>query len=118
MNWVCDHLLLTIVWFVLALCCSIYWGVYGCNDVKNENNKDKNRERFENIKTYFLKNKIEAIGIFMSEFIWSFLGWIALYILIQRFPDKLGNFDIFLGTIAVIGITGYASLLSDKIGKF
>lgn len=101
-----------------AILLSIFWGFYGLNYEKNKIEKSKMRGK--NLIRFWREDPIEAFGIFLSEFIGSFAGWFCLYILIRRFldnQDKLGSFDIFLGTIAVLGITGYAHRLVDAINK-
>jgi hypothetical protein len=91
-------------WLWLAILFSVFWGFYGCNYERKK----------QEIKWYDL---IEWVGIFISEFIGSFAGWYCFSILAPRLqkPDTLGVFDIFLGTVAVIGITGYSYKIADKL---
>jgi hypothetical protein len=91
------------VWSVIALIISTVWGIYGWHcKVKNE-----------------VDNKwIEKAGAALSEFLGSFLGWCCLYVLIVRFrvvPNIIGGFDIFLGTVAVVGITGYSYRIVEAL---
>jgi hypothetical protein len=107
-----------ILFWGLAVICSLFWGVYGCNHVWNYN-KNGERKAEKDRKCFcrcFNENRVEAIGIFLSELIGSLAGWISLYLLIMRYrayPQALGVFDAFLGIVAVLGITGFSS----KIGK-
>lgn len=95
------------VWLCLAILFSIFWGIYGCN---NEIRKGKIKKG----------DRIEITGIFLSEFIGSLIGWACLYILIVRFRNPnviVGSFDVFLGIVAVVGITGYSYKIVDALKK-
>ena len=93
----------------LAVFLSLFWGIYGCNSVK-----DKKIKLID-----FMKNDpLEVLGIFLSEFIGSLAGWYCFSLLLPRIKyPNLGIFEVLLGTIAVIGISGYSYKLIDKIGK-
>jgi len=57
---------------------------------------------------------IKSFAHFISDFFSSLIGWGALYLLLARqIAEKADNFDIFLGIIAVAGITGHGYRLPD-----
>ena len=94
-------------WFwsclVIAILFSIFWGIYGCKETGENIEVEKKGK-----KMYLTKR----IGIFLSESIGSLMGWACLYTLIVRLRTSnltIGSFDVFLGIIAVLGITGYSS---------
>lgn len=101
-----DNLILRNWIWIIAFLFSLFWGIYGWAYVeKGEELKDK--------------RLMEKIGDSLSEFAGSFIGWVFFYILVLRLQsfDKLGSFDIFLGTIAVIGICGYSFKLVDALKR-
>ncbi len=103
------------LWFAIPLSC--FWGVYGC---KFESQVKPHKYKY--LIDFIKENRLEAFGVFTSEFIGSFAGWYCLHLLAPSLNNynkdsELGGFDIFLGTVAVIGITGYSHKLFDKIGK-
>ena len=102
------------LWLLFAIICSLIWGFYGCK----VGNKKFWGKKFKEKKDW--DKWIEPVSIFLSEFIGSFIGWICLYVLVFHYNTKpltLGSFDVFLGIVAVLGITGYAYRLADAIGK-
>ena len=115
MNWIIKLVIDNWSWF--AIICSLIWGFYGCG----EEIRDEEKEYKEGVEKRECWHRcIWLIGIFLSEFIGSFIGWICLYVLVFHYNTKpltLGSFDVFLGIVAVLGITGYAYRLADAIGK-
>ena len=106
----------------LAVIMSAGWGLYGCNHTSNydENGILKDKKNRKTIRAFFMENTIEAIGILFSEFAGSMAGWWCLYILASRYtkiPCSLGVFDVFLGTVAVVGISGYSYKIVNAKGK-
>lgn len=104
----CISITLWLLFLGIAFISSAFWGSYGC---------EVEKKKFW--KKDWKGGWIEPLGIFLSEFLGSFAGWYCFYVLISRHQDKItfGNFDIFLGTIAVIGITGYSHKLVEAINK-
>ena len=72
----------------------------------------KNKDKINN-------DLIEKIGIFVSEFAGSFAGWYCLFLLAIHWQNHtdLGSFDIFLGTISVLCISGYSYKMVSNLGK-
>jgi hypothetical protein len=66
-------------------------------------------EQHEEEKKYIKK----LVGIF-SDFIMAFVGWICLYVLIANLLTN-SNSDIFLGTIALLSISGYGYKIASKL---
>lgn len=114
---------------------SVFWGFYGIMD---EANRDK-ASKIVTIRTgstttykktttkYFgaictIKEGCEELGImysigaFVSDLTWSLIGWGALYLLLsQYFCTELVVLNIFLGIVAIVGITGYGFKIPEKI---
>jgi hypothetical protein len=69
-------------------------------------------EQHEEEKKYIKK----LVGIF-SDFIMAFVGWICLYVLIANLltNSNSDNFNIFLGTIALLSISGYGYKIASKL---
>lgn len=103
------------LYWIVAVFISLIWGyngiVYVIEESENTNEKSKNTS------IYKFHHHIEA---FISEFILSMLGWASLYLLlanISNASDKYDNFNIFLGTVAAICISGYGYKIVEKLGK-
>jgi len=58
----------------------------------------------------------EKLGLLLSEFLGSLLGWSCLYLLIRQiyFSDKVNAF-LFFG--AFVGMTGYAYKIGENINS-
>lgn len=62
------------------------------------------------------KDYIERAGIFFSEFIGSLAGWLSLYVLLYRSQSVTpGSFDVFLGIVAVVGVSGFSYRIIDVL---
>jgi len=114
---------------------SVFWGLYGIMDEANSDKKTKIVTRRTGrittcIKTktkyidaiYTIKEGCEELGImysigaFISDFAWSFIGWCALYLLLSQYCcAELVVLNIFLGIVAIVGITGYGFKIPEKI---
>ena len=109
-NWLIKY------WFWLAIPLSVFWGIYGCIEEEKRIERDIKEGNFLKIN----KEKWIFAGIFVSEFIGSFAGWICLGILVSRYRTggiTSGGFDVFLGTVAVIGISGYSYQIASAFKK-
>lgn len=107
----------TYVFWFSAVFMSAIWGYNGIVYVKEENEINKSYE--EKVQNVFVKYHHHAEA-FLSEFILSMLGWGSLYLIllnISKNSDKYDNFNIFLGTVAVICISGYGYKIAEKLGK-
>jgi hypothetical protein len=63
------------------------------------------------------KCSLKWIGHFISDFLVSFAGWISLLALYNNIcTEKFDNFNIFLGTIAFLGIAGYGYKIWERLG--
>jgi len=105
-NLLLDNLILSNwIWFI-AFLSSLVWGIYGWVYWEEEKKPKK-------------KNLMERVADSLSEFMGSFAGWFCFYIVILRLQsfDKLGSFDIFLGSIAVIGICGYSYRIIELLKR-
>jgi RsiW-degrading membrane proteinase PrsW (M82 family) len=95
-----------IIWLVLAILFSIFWGVHGFQYEK---------ERKEG-------NAWIIAGAFLSEFIGSFAGWCCFYIFVVRHPqftyEAFTGADIFLVIGAVIGMAGYSYRIAELVEKY
>jgi hypothetical protein len=90
-------------YFTVAVLSSVVLAIYGYSEYKKE-------KKFENC--------IEKIGVLLSEFIGSFLGWSCFYLLVFRLsiPNVVfGSFEIFLALGAFIGMIGYAYKIGENI---
>lgn len=113
-------------WIVAALV-SVFWGwqgyVYINYDCATGNDCTESNEECEGCELYGFKEKNQQnirIGYFVSDFLSSIIGFAALYILLVQ-DDKLkdfGVFHIFLGVVAIIGITGFGHKFTDVFKKF
>lgn len=138
------HILFSYSWqFVLywsiAFAASIVWGCYAIwyeviqyseyeVIIEIEENLGKTTTTTTQTKTEYAKNlmesyhklgKLGSIGAFLSDFLLSLIGWCSLYVLMAHIEcSKTGNIDIFLGTVAVICISGYGFKISEKINQF
>jgi len=100
---------INLIWFP-AVVLSVIWGFYGCKVAK---------KRFW--EKGWSGGWVEPFGIFFSEFIGSFAGWYCFYLLFPRLRNisALGNFDVFLGMIAVLGISGFSyKIVYSSRGSF
>lgn len=121
-------------WFI-AIVMSIFWGVYGIVDeaynateveiITERQGKifhitktqTKHIEKMKNPKiSWKAIGTMHSIGAFVSDFVWSIMGWSALYVLLSQYQcEKLVHLNIFLGIVAVVGITGYGFKIPEKI---
>lgn len=105
MSWITDPVS---IWIYFAGGLSIFWGVYGYNYALKNKEVEKG-------------DKIGLAGAFVSEFTGSFAGWILLYIFIIRLqmPNMiLGSFDIFLASVALLGISGFFYRIIESLTKW
>jgi len=104
---------------------SLFWGVYGIIAARREEKEEeKSKKSKENegkgdssgcMKDCIFLSCLWEFGFFISEFLGSLAGWICLYALLYRAMElktALGIFDVFLGTAAIICITGFAHQFS------
>lgn len=99
---------ISISFWTIALIVSLLWGIDGVRFDLEEGNKKNSGWKF----------RLKLIGIFVSDTIGSLLGWGALYLLLASFMvGRGGVFEIFLGIVALAGITGFGYRLSDWLGK-
>lgn len=122
-------------YWIIAIGMSIFWGLYGIMEEANSDKKTKIvTSRTGRITTciktttkyigaiYTIKEGcvelgiMYSIGAFVSDFAWSLIGWGALYLLLsQYFCTELVVLNIFLGIVAIVGITGYGFKIPEKI---
>jgi len=102
----------TLFW-AIAFLVSLLWGLDGIRD-----NYDIRYKSYK-YKEKALWIAICSIAFFLSDFLSGLLGWGALYILLALIQEKqeYGTFEIFLGIIAVAGISGHGYKLSNWLGK-
>lgn len=97
------------IWVAVAVPFSLLWGFYGIVDEE---------KKIKGAKEGFPRCVVIS-GIFVSEFLGSLIGWICLYYLVYRglkLSVDLGVFDVFLGTVAIVGITGFFHQIVKKLG--
>lgn len=124
----------TLYW-IIAIGMSVFWGFYGILDEANEEKKteivtESHGKTFCCTKTqtqyidaiYTIKEGCEELGVmysigaFISDFTWSFIGWCALYILLSQYCcTELVVLNIFLGIVAIVGITDYGFKIPEKM---
>lgn len=108
------------IWVVVAVPFSLLWGFYGIAEEEKkkkeeeEENKGKEKKSKEE-KGFFYW--VVILGVFFSEFLGSLIGWTCLYFLVCRALKSvdLGVFDVFLGTVAIVGITGFFHQIVKKL---
>ncbi|HZF69755.1 hypothetical protein [Sulfuricurvum sp.] len=114
---------------------STFWGFYGIVDEANKDTEvEVVTERHGKV-VYYTKTQTKYIGkitnpkkgweklgtmysfgAFLSDFVWSILGWFALYVLLSQYRCiELVNLNIFLGIVAIVGITGYGFKIPEKM---
>lgn len=122
-------------YWIIAIGMSVFWGFYG---ILEEANKDCEvdivTERHGKV-VYYTKTQTKyigkitnpmdalkkigsmySIGAFVSDFAWSFIGWCALYLLLSQYCyAELAVLNIFLGIVAIVGITGYGFKIPEKM---
>lgn len=122
-------------YWIVAISMSVYWGLYG---IMEEANKDKETEiitKRTGAVVRYTKTQIKYLGAirnpkkgwkelglmyssgaFISDFTWSFIGWCALYLLLSQYCcGELVALNIFLGIVAIVGITGYGFQIPEKM---
>jgi hypothetical protein len=132
-----------LLYWLLAFCLSVAWGIYGVRYeatkdisieeiIKSPNPESKMigelatstmTTTYNNMKIATFTDAVNELGTlnalmaFLSDFLLSFFGWLSLYVLSNRVmcTSDLGSFDVFLGTIAIIGIPGYGFKIADKL---
>ncbi len=124
----------TLYWMI-AIGISVFWGIYGIMDEANKDcevevvterhgkavhytkTQTKYIEKITNPKKIWEKiGTMYSVGAFLSDFAWSFIGWCALYLLLyQHCNEDLANLNIFLGIVAIVGITGYGFKIPEKM---
>ena len=100
-------------YFIISGLISIFMAAYGVNEyIRGELAKIKKKARGD-------IGCIEKLGVFMSEFLGSCLGWLCLYLVFLRMglaaSEKLGSFEVFLLLGAFTGIMGYAFKIGENI---
>lgn len=129
-----DGFVFSCYWFV-AIVISSFWGIYGILDEANKDTKieivterqgkviacTKTQTKYigklsNPEKAWGKLGFVYSFGAFLSDFSWSMIGWIALSILSEQYTNSaLATFNIFLGIVAVVGITGYGFKIPEKI---
>lgn len=128
-----------LIFWAVAISMSIFWGIYGILDeaynvhtikktTKTITGSDEETCSVKKVQTEYdfeSTNPVVAfkelgwvygLGAFLSDFAWSILGWIALYKLHSQYCNpELVTFNIFLGIVAIVGITGYGFKIPEKI---
>lgn len=124
----------TLYW-IIAIGMSVFWGFYGIMEEANSDKETKIVTRHTRLATtciktrtkyidaiYTIKNGCEELGImysigaFISDFAWSFIGWGALYLMLSQYScAELVVLNIFLGIVAIVGITGYGFKIPEKM---
>ena len=124
-----------VTYWSIAIGMSVFWGLYGIIDEANEEKKTeivterqgktlcctKTRTKYIGA----ISNPSEgwkelgvmySIGAFISDFAWSLIGWGALYLLLHQYcNEELATLNIFLGIVAIVGITGYGFKIPEKM---
>lgn len=129
------HMYLECIYWEFAVVMSIFWGLYGIIDEANEDTKTKIITKEINGNSEYTEKQVKylgeitnikeawnelgfmyASGAFLSDFLWSILGWSALYLLLSQYcNEELIAFNVFLGVVSIVGITGYGFKIPDKI---
>ncbi|MDD4854286.1 MAG: hypothetical protein PHQ22_01455 [Sulfuricurvum sp.] len=124
-----------VIYWGIAFVMSVFWGLYGIMDEANKDceveiiterigkviNYTKTQTKYIGKNYSFLKackkiGILYGLGAFVSDFTWSFIGWCSLYLLLSQYCDKdLATLNIFLGIVAVVGITGYGFKIPEKM---
>ena len=94
-----------LLFWVLAILVSAWWARDGLlwmiEDRKTKNKELECYERFSSV---------------LSDFFISFSGWLALYLLLANIiVGQFDTFNIFLFTVAILGISGYGYKLAGKL---
>lgn len=116
-----------VFYWIAATLISVFWGwqgyVYIDYDCAKNNDCTKANKDCEDCDLYghnkYNQEKIKWSHAF-SDFLSSMAGFTALYILLIQ-DDKLkdfGAFHIFLGIVAILGITGFGYKLIEVFKKF
>lgn len=96
---------------------SLFWGIYGIIEERRQEEEERRtgiveeRDAVACMKDCYFSSFVRWAGVFISEFLGSLAGWICLFTLLYRALELkmvLGVFDVFLGTAAIICITGFA----------
>lgn len=118
------------IYWIIAFAMSTFWGYFGVKyeeliELEVEQTKDDEEKNSSKITKYVIddnKHEYECwykVGTFVSDGLFSLVGWICLYFLLTNMAeDKLKayeNFNIFLGTVAIICITGYGYKIAEKL---
>jgi len=124
-----------VIYWSIAIGMSVFWGFYGIMD---EANKDTEAEvvtkrigkiiNYRKTQTKYIGaignpkqgwkklGPMYSVGAFLSDFAWSFIGWSALYLLLSQYCcAELVVLNIFLGIVAIVGITGYGFKIPEKM---
>jgi hypothetical protein len=108
----------TLYW-IIAIGMSVFWGRYGIiyeNDNKKARLACESEHCEHNVEKPSGHSYMVNTACFLSDFAWSFIGWCSLYLLLSQYCDKeLVSLNVFLGIIAVVGITGYGSRIPEKM---
>jgi len=108
---------ISISFWSIAIFVSSLWGMDGIREEYLKNEKDK----WIYFKSGNQKNKwiyLKFFSYFISDFVSGFIGLCALYLLLARLLiSEIGNFDIFLGIVAIAGISGYGYKLPNWLNK-
>jgi hypothetical protein len=94
-----------LLFWIIAILVSVWWAKDGLLwDIEDK------KEKEEEFKCY------EKFSYFFSDFFISFFGWIALYLLLANIiVGQFDAFNIFLFTVAILGISGYGYKLAGKL---
>jgi hypothetical protein len=115
------------LYWIIAVFMSIFWGYFGVKYEELDEVEEVivNQSERRNITLTNTKIKIKKqpqwyqVGTFLSDGMLSLVGWICLYVLLKNISDEklhdYENFNIFLGTVAVICITGYGYKIAEKL---
>lgn len=108
----------SIVYWTLAILLSAFWGWYSVEHMLQHDKEEKFlricRQTSKSEST--LLKRFRIFDAFMSDFILSLFGWISLYILIRNLQNEnYNNFNIFLGSVAILCISGYGFKIAEKM---
>jgi hypothetical protein len=114
-----------IYWFI-AFAMSVFWGYFGVMYERNREVTEETTKEVDGKHVTVTRTKVEIkknlcwyeLGTFLSDGMLSLVGWFSLYLLLinlQEPAEKFDNFNIFLGTVAVICITGYGYKIAEKL---
>ena len=108
-----------IVFIIIAVSLSMFWGIQGlflekpCEDYLKQD-----MEYVNDIRCSCVQKVFYIIGIFGSEFISSIFGWISFYIsLLLLSAGKTDTVSAILMIIAVVGMSGYGYRFSEWFSK-